>query len=626
MDADGGDGQRAVSGTGGDANGALARYAWVVFGYTVPVILFGAFVSSSLSGDGCGVSWPNCHGALLPDGSLKSAIEYTHRVSSGLLGPMVLALVAWAFRAFPRGHASRRWSVVALLFTLIEGVIGMLLVKNQWVVHDSSVERVAMSGVHLANTFVLLAALALCAHYAAGHRPARWRGQGSVAWALGFGLFGLMALAATGTIASLGDLIFPSKTLAEGLSKDLDPTSHFLLRLRALHPLIATSIGVYLVWMAGLVAHLRPSPETRKWARALVVLFAVQMVVGIVNLLFGAPIPLQTVHLLLSDLNWVSLVMLSAFALAVEPARSLAEPVAEPAAPAPGGAWAHVRDYAALTKPRVVSLLLFTTVAAMFVAQRGAPDLGLTLWVCLGGYLMAGAANALNMAVERDLDEAMARTSRRPTVTERVTPKRAGIFAAVAAVSAFAVLTLAANVLTAVLALCGLLFYVLVYTLLLKRRTWQNIVIGGAAGAFPPLVGYAAVSGQLTPLAWWLFAVIFAWTPVHFWALALLIKDDYARAGVPMLPVVRGERATVIQIALYSLLTSLVSAAPLMQGEVGPVYLYGAAGLNLVLVLQSLRLWQRTDRPRALALFKYSMAYIALFFVFVAVDQVGRPL
>jgi protoheme IX farnesyltransferase len=174
------------------------------------------------------------------------------------------------------------------------------------------------------------------------------------------------------------------------------------------------------------------------------------------------------------------------------------------------------------------------------------------------------------------------------------------------------------------LAFAGLVFYVIVYTLLLKRRTWHNIVIGGAAGAFPPLVGWAAVTGELAPLAWYLFAIIFVWTPAHFWALALLIKDDYAKAGVPMLPVVLGERVTVIQIALYAVLTAIVSTLPLLQGLVGMGYVVAASLLNLLLVVRSLQLLQAPDRPHALSMYKYSMLYLFLLFLALAVDSAVR--
>jgi protoheme IX farnesyltransferase len=225
------------------------------------------------------------------------------------------------------------------------------------------------------------------------------------------------------------------------------------------------------------------------------------------------------------------------------------------------------------------------------------------------------------MVIERDLDAKMKRTSKRPIVTRHISTTEGLIFGLALAAGSFGLLWWAANLLAAVMALSGLVFYVFVYTMLLKRRTWHNIVIGGAAGAFPPLVGWAAVTGELSPLAWWLFLIVFTWTPVHFWALALLIKDDYAKAEVPMLPVVLGEKVTVIQIGLYSIATALISSMPLLQRQVGPMYLVGAVALNALLILRSLQLYQRPDRPHAVTLYKYSMVYLALLFLVMAFDR-----
>jgi protoheme IX farnesyltransferase len=278
----------------------------------------------------------------------------------------------------------------------------------------------------------------------------------------------------------------------------------------------------------------------------------------------------------------------------------------------------------------VISLLLFTTVTAMAVAAGLQEDPGpgplLYLAVGVGFYMAAGAANAINMVLERDLDLRMTRTAGRPTVTSVVPPRAALQFALLLTVGSFALLWGAANLLTAMLALAGLACYVLIYTLLLKRRTWTNIVIGGAAGAFPPLVGWAAVTGDLSPLAWCLFGIVFLWTPVHFWALAIMLKEEYARAGVPMLPVVRGLRATVVQIAVYAVLTVAISLLPfwLPAGDgavsLGGFYLGAAALLNAVLLARSAQLYRKPERPQALSLFKYSMLYLALLFLAMVVD------
>jgi protoheme IX farnesyltransferase len=290
------------------------------------------------------------------------------------------------------------------------------------------------------------------------------------------------------------------------------------------------------------------------------------------------------------------------------------------------GSRATIKDYTALTKPRVISLLLFTTLTSMFVAAKGWPGdsflHGLWLLVATGSglYAAAGSSNAINMVCERDLDVRMERTASRPTVTEKIHPRDALWFAFGLEAFSFGILWLSSNLLAATLALAGLVVYVIVYTLLLKRRTWSNIVIGGAAGAFPPLVGYAAAAGELSLLAWMLFALVFVWTPVHFWALAILIKDDYAKAGVPMLPVVKGDRYTVGQIIFYALITVAFSLAPVMMG-VGWVYGLVAVVLNVVLLRGCARLYQQIDRPRASSLFHYSMIYLALLFLAMAVDK-----
>lgn len=282
------------------------------------------------------------------------------------------------------------------------------------------------------------------------------------------------------------------------------------------------------------------------------------------------------------------------------------------------------RDYLALTKPRVISLLLFTTLAAMFIAMDAAHPVtfGLFLVVAVGGYAAAGAANTINMVIDRDIDGRMKRTTTRPTVTQRISSRNALLFAFALETLSFGLLWGVANLLTASLALAGLLFYVFIYTLLLKRRTWQNIVIGGAAGAFPPLVGWVAVTGSLNVFAWWLFTIILVWTPVHFWALALLLKDDYAEAGIPMLPVVKGERMTVIQISLYTAVTVLVTLLPWQAGFLHGGYFVGAVVLNGLLVVRNIQLYREITRPRASSLFHYSMLYLALLFLLMAIDRV----
>jgi protoheme IX farnesyltransferase len=271
-----------------------------------------------------------------------------------------------------------------------------------------------------------------------------------------------------------------------------------------------------------------------------------------------------------------------------------------------------------LTKPKVQSLLLLTTVTTMEVA--GDPSVGRVALCCVGGYLSAGGAGAVNHVLDRDIDAVMARTSGRPVASGRVSPRAGLVFGVGLAAGSFALMALTLNVLAAVLALSGFVGYVGVYTMWLKRRTPQNIVIGGAAGAVPPLVGWAAERGSLSWTAVYLFAIVFYWTPPHFWALSLLMKDEYAKVRVPMLPVVRGERETRRQIVLYAMLLYAVSQLPFCAGGFGVIYLVCSMVIGLVFVVLAVVLYRRADRRSALRLYLYSLAYLAVLFAAMVAD------
>jgi heme o synthase len=285
-------------------------------------------------------------------------------------------------------------------------------------------------------------------------------------------------------------------------------------------------------------------------------------------------------------------------------------------------ALAIFRDYLTLTKPRIISLLLLTTVATMFVADPSGPPLATILWTMLGGYLAAGGAGAINQYLDRERDARMARTRSRPLVSGRIAPLHGLIFGIALGAAAFLQLWFTVNPLSALLAMAGLLGYVFVYTLWLKPLTPQNIVIGGAAGAVPPLVGWAAATGSLSAAALWPFAIVFLWTPPHFWALSLLIKDDYARTGVPMLPVVRGEEETRRQIVLYSILLVAVTIGPVLSGLFGAIYLAAALLLGGGFLFLAIRLRADRGRRAALRLYLSSLAYLALLFIAMALDRV----
>ncbi|MGN6372870.1 MAG: heme o synthase [Solirubrobacteraceae bacterium] len=277
-----------------------------------------------------------------------------------------------------------------------------------------------------------------------------------------------------------------------------------------------------------------------------------------------------------------------------------------------------IGDYVELTKPKVQSLLLLTTITTMLVA--GDPSPLLIFLTCLGGYLSAGGAGAVNHWYDRDIDVRMGRTASRPVASGRVSPRAALLFGCTLAALSFVQLSLTVNVLAAALSLSGFFGYVLVYTVWLKRRTPQNIVIGGAAGAVPPLVGWAAVTGHVSPLAVLLFAIVFFWTPPHFWALSLLMKGEYEKVGVPMLPVVRGEQETRRQILLYTVLLYAVTQLPFCASGLGVVYLLCSLALGFGFIAGAVRLYRRADRRSALQLYLFSLAYLALLFCAMVVD------
>jgi len=299
------------------------------------------------------------------------------------------------------------------------------------------------------------------------------------------------------------------------------------------------------------------------------------------------------------------------------------EPYVQPAGPA-----VAVRrptllaDLVTLTKPRVISLLLLTTVAPMYATGRGAPSPALVLVVLVAGYLMAGGANAINMWFDRDIDDKMSRTRLRPIPAGRMAPPVALAFGLGLGAISFGLFWQLVNPLSAWLALGGLLFYVFIYTVWLKRSSPQNIVIGGAAGAFPPLVGWAAATGSLDLAAVYLFAIVFYWTPPHFWALALIKRAEYARAGVPMLPVVRGERRTKVEMLIYSLMLLPLSFMPVLFGAFGWFYALSAALLGAPMVWYCVRLLRESGvTPTAWRLYRYSLLYLALLFLAMAIDR-----
>lgn len=317
-----------------DANRRFARFAWGVVAYNLLVILWGAFVRATGSGAGCGSHWPLCNGEVVPrEPGIATLIELSHRLTSGLALLTIVVMLVWAFRAFRKGHPARLGAVLSMVLMLTEAAVGAGLVLFELVADNESVARALFMVVHLLNTFLLLAAMTLTAHWGGGGRRLRFLGRGRRLVILAAGLAGLMMVGASGAVAALGDTLYPASSIAEGFAQDISPTGSLLVRLRVLHPLIAVGVGLYLIFVVRVAPADRrtkgASPGAVRWSNWLTLLVFAQLALGTLNVGLLAPVALQLLHLLLADLLWIALVMLAAFELAEEPSTA-AEPVATP--------------------------------------------------------------------------------------------------------------------------------------------------------------------------------------------------------------------------------------------------------------------------------------------------------
>lgn len=309
-------------------NPKFATFAWVTLAYTLAVIMLGDVVQATGSGDGCGSSWPSCGGALLPlDRGVATIIESSHRLTSWLMGFLAILLVVWAWRAFPAGSRVRRAALAALLFTILEGAIGAALVRLGLVADNVTIARAVIAPLHLVNTLFLIGSIGLAAWWANRPAPMRLQGQGSVGWGLGLGLLGLLILTSSGAVTSLGDVLFPIRNTAEALALSRTPGENILVYLRIYHPLIAIALSVYLVLVANWVGGMRLSPDTKRLGRLFSLFFVLQLGMGYLNVRSAAALSTQLPHLLLSDLVWLSWLLLTASALAVPRSHNLPDNV-----------------------------------------------------------------------------------------------------------------------------------------------------------------------------------------------------------------------------------------------------------------------------------------------------------
>ena len=318
----------------------FAKYSWFVLVANLLVILWGAFVRATGSGAGCGAHWPLCNGEVVPRApEIETIIEFAHRMSSGVVMLLVLGLLIWAFRQYPKKHPVRLGATLSAIFIITEALVGAGLVLFEWVAYDQSLERVVSISVHLVNTFLLLAALTLTAWWASGGQPVSLRNRGGAAWAFGIGFLGVLLIGVTGAITALGDTLFPAGSLAEGIRQDFEATAHFLVRLRVWHPLIAIGVGFYILFVSGVAAMWEEDRTRRKITVMLFALVIVQWLAGLINVLLLAPVWMQLVHLLLADLVWICWVLLAAvvFAKPVEQPGDIPGTQESPAAGLAGG-------------------------------------------------------------------------------------------------------------------------------------------------------------------------------------------------------------------------------------------------------------------------------------------------
>ena len=606
------------------------------------LVTIGVIVRATDSGLGC-PDWPLCHGQLIPAlGDTKAWIEWIHRTVAVVIGFEILGLAVLAIR----GYRDRRSILLPSLGAV--GLVGF----QAWLGRETV--RLGNSGesvtAHLASAMILVALLVFLT-VRAGY-PARMVGRGA---SQRFTLFAAFTTAITFALLLFGShvtatssaLVFPDWPLMSG---SLLPEVTDVTAAHVLHRWVAGFVGLIVIGLAVTAWRWqRADPTLVRLSVGAAVLFGFQVAVGGAQVLTQLAEWTQTLHLALGAVIWAMLTgvtVTSYYTARVSVGAGTGEvagagpgevAVAGPGA-MPAGARTTgdtIRAYIALTKPRIIELLLVTTVPAMVLATRDLPGVGggvdwtdwgaLVFWTMLGGTLAAGSANAINCYLDRDIDLLMTRTRRRPLPAHQVEPERAVVFGLVLGVISFAVMVWFVNLTAAFLTLLAIAFYVVVYTILLKRTTPSNIVIGGAAGALPPLIGWVAVTGSIGLPALLLFALVFYWTPPHFWALSLRIRKDYAAAGVPMLPVVKGIPETTRQIALYTILMVAISLILFAVARMGLIYLVAAVVLGAIFLWQAYGLWRRgaseeASTAGAIRLYKYSISYLSLLFLAIAVD------
>jgi protoheme IX farnesyltransferase len=604
----------------------IRRVAWVATVVTYFLIALGGTVLVTDSGLSC-PDWPLCYGQAYYSGTYQVFLEQFHRFTAATVSILIVLLMIGIITWARKDLVLLTMAIAAAILLAIQIVLGGLTVL--WKLPPQIIT--AHLGTALAIFAIVITIAVLSGKPAPSkEHPTKTRKFAQLAITNALLVYILMLLGSyvTGSGAALACPGWPLCTPASWA------VSNHLADINILHRIYAVFVGLVTLWTV--ISALRRWRVARGQAIVGLVgglLFVYQAVVGGLIVLLKEPAFVAGLHLALATAVWGTLVLLAVLASNQLRAAPVAprfivgeieemEQAEDEAKKEIDLVRQTIANYVDLMKPHVTVLLLGVTAAAMAIARQGLPPLVLVIPTLLGGAMAAGSANCINCYIDRDIDQIMGRTQRRSLPSGRVEPRQALVFGIFLGVGAFIILTAFVNLLSAVLACSGILFYIFVYTMWLKRSTVQNIVIGGAAGAVPVLVGWAAITNNLSLPAIWLFAIIFFWTPPHFWALSLLIQKDYEKAGIPMLPVVKGEAETRRQILLYSLLLLALTLMLFVMGIMGYFYLAGAVILGGGLVYLAIRLWRDQSKKWARMLFWYSNMYLAAIFAIMVLDRV----
>jgi protoheme IX farnesyltransferase len=598
-----------------DNSAKILRYLVLTSAILVFLLIVGGGIVSATGSGGACPDWPTCLGSWTPPVDLSARIDYAHRFLTFLAATSILtsAFFAWRLTRSETSRVAQRALNIALVLMGIQILLG-------WGVSRLSGAATWLASIHLGLSLLILAATVVAGVSLFYDQPGIERRRFSTRSP--FARLSLANMAVFFILLVSGAVVKSSGVAAACTGwplcdQGLLPASPAGW-LSFSHRLMVLLSGVLMLAM------LRRAWRTQRNQAPILVASTVAVVLFISQALLGAqmvqgfPAYLVGLHQATATAVWAALVIqivtVGMAARSAQDERLEAMTIA--------GRKGLARDLLMLTKPIVVVLLLVTTYAGMVIGAQAWPSLSVTFWTLLGGFLAAGGSGAINQYIDREDDTKMQRTQKRPIPSGRLTPAEGLAFGVGIALASFYLLTAFVNFLAALLSLAGIIYYVLLYSILLKKTTVQNIVIGGGAGAIPPLVGWAAATGSLNVPSLFLFAIIFMWTPPHFWALALVRRTDYARAGVPMLPVVRGEKETRWQILIYTVeLVALTLFLPVI-GLGGSVYLIGAIALGGWLLSAAWKVWKQEGNKVAWKMYRYSSMYLAFLFILLMIDRV----